>query len=169
MKFVKIRLDEAENLYREMEKCFIKDELRDYADYVDVMSNSAYQLSHIVYQGQRVGFVGLWKLNGFTFVEHFAIYEQYRSHGFGGNAIDELQRQFGRLVLEVEQPLEENQVRRINFYRRHGFVLNEFPYIQPSYRKDGSSLPLLLMSCPDAIKDSAAVIIELYQKVYKVI
>ena len=169
MEFVKIQPNEAEYVYRQLEKCFIKDELRDYDDYLTVLNDDAYLLAHITLDGKRVGFVGLWQLNGFTFVEHFAIYEQLRGNGYGGMAIDALQRQFGKIVLEIEPPIEPDQIRRLHFYERHGFTMNGFAYMQPSYRPNGNSLPLKLMSFPDEISDHVSVISEIYKKVYKVI
>ena len=46
----------------------------------------------------------------------------------------------------MEPPETEPAVRRIGFYRRCGFFLNEYPYLQPPLAPGRSTLPLLVMT-----------------------
>ena len=55
------------------------------------------------------------------------------------------------MVLEVELPETEMAQRRIGFYQRLGFILNEFPYWQPSMQEGQPSIPLKIMSWPKAL------------------
>ena len=43
-------------------------------------------------------------------------------------------------------PENEMAVRRIGFYKRNGFFLNEYPYLQPAISKGGNEVPLLIMT-----------------------
>ena len=169
IEFSAVSPEETEFLYSGMEQNFIRDEIRDYKDFVAVMNEPLYRLSHIYCNGTLVGFVGLWELHGFAFIEHIVIYKEYRNRGFGSAAIKNLRQKYGRLVLEIEPPTDADQKRRLNFYMRNGLVLNHFDYIQPSYRKDGNGVPLKLMSYPEPIEDSEKIVKELYREVYKVI
>ena len=161
----KLEEKEAAELYTALCACFVYEERREYDDFVRTLAHPAYTMHHIVKDGVRVGFVGVWQLKTGYFVEHFAIYEPFRNRGLGGETITALEQKYGKIVLEVEAPVEENQVRRIRFYESHGFHLNAFPYFQPSYHGE-EAVPLQVMSYPDPLPDDG-VIDELYPLVYR--
>lgn len=165
MRFVKADINDLPNIYAQMQKNFIRDEIRDYKDAVEVFRNENYTVYHILVQDERVGFLCVWKLPRFTFLEHFVVYEQYRGRGYGGQALELLKDRSEMLVLECEPPEEPDQKRRWNFYVNHGMIGNEPDYWQPSYREDGQRCYLKLMSsCEPASFDD--VVRELYTEVY---
>lgn len=98
-------------------------------------------------ENHPIGFITLWKLNGFYYAEHLATSPEVRNKGYGKRIMDELKKQFADLpiILEVERPEDEMSKRRIGFYQRCGFSLCTQDYIQPAYRKGGEELPLYLM------------------------
>lgn len=157
---------ELEEIYGAMQRSFPQEELRDFADLSRVFAMPEYGVYHIVFGGERVGFTGIWQLEGFAFIEHIAISSASRGHGLGSLAIKELQRKFGRIVLEIEPPVDEITTRRFNFYSRLGFVMNDVPYLQPPYRAEDEPLPLRLMSYPAALTSPVSVIKEIYRVVY---
>ena len=80
-------------------------------------------------------------------MEHFAIDASARNGGIGGESM----KQFMALcdtpvVLEVEIPTEEMSKRRIGFYERLGYVLDNHVYFQPPYRPGEPSLEMRLMT-----------------------
>ena len=80
-------------------------------------------------------------------------------------------RKIGKaFCLEVEPPTEEMAKRRIEFYKRIGFVLNEYPYMQPSLGEGKNPIPLMIMSYKEPLtKESFENIRKvLYREVYKV-
>lgn len=96
--------------------------------------------------GESIGTVTVWQLEGFHYIEHLATSPSVRNRGYGRRIMETLSRQLpGLTVLEVEPPTEETSIRRIGFYCRCGFTLCERPYLQPPYRKGDDPLPLLLM------------------------
>ena len=70
----------------------------------------------------------------------------------------------------VEMPEEEMAQRRINFYKRQGFVLWEKPYLQPPYRPGDDYLPMLLMAHGnlERERDFETVKNSIYREVYNV-
>ena len=168
MEFLKVQFEEAASVYGDLAKYFIRDEIRDYADFLEAMHDPAYRILHICKAGTRVGLVGLWELSDFIFIEHIAVHPQYREKGYGSNALALLQQKYGKIILEIEPPTDEDQKRRLNFYTRNGFVQNPYDYIQPSYRKDGNALHLKLMSYPQPLRDIENHIREIYTTVYRV-
>jgi len=155
-------------IYRQMEANFMKEEIRDRADALAVMDDAAYGIYHLMRDGERIGFLTLWMLEEFCFAEHFVVYEEYRNQGLGGDAIEAAVKAFGPIVLEAELPDTPMAARRLGFYRRHGFFQNDVPYRQPSYRKDGEGVPLVLLSSGAPLADPQSVIRALYQRIYHV-
>ena len=169
MKLEAMSACDFDGIYAQMEENFIVEERRDRADAKAVLEDPAYEILHLIDGQTRVGFVGLWHLEGEnTFLEHFVIYAAYRGRGYGAKALRLLQDRFARLVLEAEYPKTEIAARRVAFYQRNGFFKNDFPYVQPSYRKGGEGVPLLLMSYPTPLADPARVARLLQARVYKV-
>lgn len=93
-----------------------------------------------------IGFITVWFLNGFIYIEHLATSPDKRNKGYGLQIIKKLKELFpGIIILEVERPENEISIRRIDFYKRCGFKLCNFNYMQPPYRKGDDELPLYLM------------------------
>lgn len=118
--------------------------------------------------GQYAGFLTLWKFDKFDYVEHFAVLPSLRGSGIGAHALRQLTQRTPRpLVVEVERPGDGNPMaaRRIEFYKRVGFHILDYDYIQPPYGPGLPSVPLLLMST-GAQMNPSAVAATLHGKVY---
>lgn len=77
------------------------------------------------------GLLTTWHFDGYTYVEHFAVFPDRRGGGIGSRALAAIE---GPVILEVEPPESgEMARRRIDFYRRNGFRLEDLKYIQPPY------------------------------------
>ena len=74
-----------------------------------------------------------------------------------------------KICLEVELPEEKLAARRIEFYRRNGFSLNEFPYMQPSITQGRKSIPLRIMTSGGVVteKEFNDIVGLLYAEVYQ--
>lgn len=166
MQLEKICSEDFAAIYKEMEKNFILAERRDFAPAYELLQQEQYTMYHLVDNGEKVGFISLWQLTGFTYVEHFVVYEAYRNKGYGAKALDLVKTQNPLVVLEAELPEDELTKRRIGFYQRNGFVRNEQPYIQPSYRLGGEEVPMTIMSYPSALDSFVQIVNELHQVVY---
>ena len=85
-----------------------------------------------------------------TYVEHFAIDPAARNGGIGAEAMKQFLVFCGTpVVLEVEMPTDEMSKRRIGFYERLGFKLDNQVYHQPPYREGGEWLEMRLMTYGD--------------------
>ena len=121
-----------------------------------------------------VGLITYWDFEDFVYVEHFAIHEDLRNGGLGGQAMKTFLQEMNRpVVLEVEMPLIKGDIthRRIAFYRRQGFSLRRLPYKQPPYREGDKWLPMKLMSTGPAKKwlpMTELVRDTIYQEVYNI-
>lgn len=121
--------------------------------------------------GNFAGFISVWTLSGFLYVEHFAVQDECRGKGCGALALAALRERYEGLpvVLEVEPPETDTARRRIAFYERNGFRLSPHDYLQPPYRKGGEWFPLRLMTTDTRYLDDnvETVCARIYNKVYR--
>lgn len=166
MELRKIENEDFDLIYSEMERNFIYEEYRDRIPARKLLDKAEYLVYHITEKGENVGFIAVWTLYDFVFVEHFVIYEKYRNLGYGGMALSLIKEKYGKAVLEAEPPSEGIRARRVAFYERNGFRQNPQKYMQPALRKGGDEVELVIMSCPDVLCDFDRVIFEIKELVY---
>lgn len=138
--------------------------LKEYTDTIPAFYNNI-----IHSNGEPVGFITYWDLEDFYYVEHFAIDPNQRNGGYGRKLLDYLSQKLDKpIALEVELPNEEMAQRRINFYKRQGYVLWENEYFQPPYRLGFDVLPMYLMvqGNLDSEKDFEKVKTSIHRTVY---
>lgn len=140
-----------------MEKAFPPTERRTKAGQRALFHHSGYSYRILQDEGKNfLGFLAVWDLGEFRFVEHFAVNEAARGKGIGGKALQMwMQEADTPVILEVEPPETETARRRIGFYQRLGLHLNDFPYTQPSMQEGQPPIPLQIMSWPETIKEEA--------------
>lgn len=115
-----------------------------------LVENPRLTIDAFLKDGEYVGFVTSWQLDGFIYVEHFAIEEEKRNIGIGKDALTEFVSAKGvPVVLEVELPEDDMSRRRIGFYERIGFVLEPRSYGHPPYREGVEGIELYVMAYGD--------------------
>ena len=150
--FERITETTFDEIFPLLESAFPVTELRVKADQRALLQEPCYHLYGVRRDGIFAAVFATWEIDDFLYIEHFAVKEEYRNGGYGGQLLDTLLEEKGRpMVLEVEEPEDELTRRRIGFYQRHGLVYNEYPYLQPPMRKGQDLLPLKLMTKPAAI------------------
>ena len=157
--------DEIRKIY---ENSFPKNERRNYKKQKEIIDNPLYSIKPII-KNDLIGFIATWELSKFTFIEHFALKDSERGKGYGTNFLKEfITNNRKSIILEVELPNTKDAMRRIEFYKKLSFHLNEFEYYQPALNENTSKIPLLIMSYPYKLEKSQFVVIkdELYEKVY---
>ncbi len=165
MHFVKVKKEDFNEVYAHMEESFPICERRSFIDAKEVLEEENYTLFHIE-EGERIGFISVWNLDGFCFIEHFVIFPKFRNQGFGSKVLSLAKDKFKRLVLEAEPGVTEIARRRLDFYKRNGFCQNEFKYMQPAYRDGEDDIELVLLSFPKTLNYAEKAVKEIYAKVY---
>ena len=170
----KIRNGEFDAVFDIMKESFPRDEYREKSAQRALLGNQRYAL-YVEDDGKGTpgAFISVWRFDGFTYIEHFAVRADMRNAGFGRRMLTELEEtEMGagrRLCLEVEPPDGDMQRRRIGFYERNGFSLNFYPYEQPAFSEDKKPVPLLIMSTRGTLTEEefCSVRALLYREVYK--
>ena len=161
-----MKREEFDRFYAALTEAFVREERRDYQDALATLASKDF-LIYKIYVGERhVGYVTVWFVADFVFIEHFFILDVYRGCGYGGRVLQLLEKRFGAIVLEAEPP-EQSEIaaRRVAFYERWGFSVNSRAYAQPSYHGE-EPVPLVLMSYHAALEDFEGAVDEIYKKVY---
>ncbi len=128
------------------QSAFPEEERRDHSYQLDALKCKEYHFAAILNADEVVGLMAWWSFDSLVYIEHFAIMENYRSHGYGKEYLgDFVSHSEKPILLEVEPPTEEIRRRRIGFYERLGFHLNAHAYAQPPYRGE-DFVPLMLMT-----------------------
>ncbi|MGN7820201.1 GNAT family N-acetyltransferase [Chitinophaga sp. 22536] len=127
------------------EEAFPYEERRDWPVVLSLLGSGKLKILQLEKDGEFAGFVCYWPLPDYTFVEYLAIHAAARGGGIGTHIMEELEKRFGNLVLEVEPPLTEQAKRRVVFYERLGYLAFEQPYYQPPYHEGYPLLELRLM------------------------
>lgn len=157
----------AESLYQ---SAFPAAERRDLDRWRDLrLEEPAFTAYAILLEEAFGGFLTVWQFEDFVYVEHFAVSPDMRGGGIGAQALATLIVQLSLpVVLEVEPAGEEMADRRIGFYRRNGFTLDERRYLQPPYRPGDDWLPLCLMSTDPVYLEAhyEKIVQTIYERVY---
>ena len=141
-----------ERIFEIMDYSFPNTEMRNKKNQKNLFKNIKY---HVVMDEEKKGFIAYWDFKQFIFLEHFAVSTEARGEGHGEKMLEVFVESLTLpSILEVEPPEDEITKRRISFYERMGFRLNDFSYIQPCLRVDEPSIPLKIMSYKKTIDES---------------
>ena len=167
----KLAKKDFDTVFRLIERSFPTDEYRPYDGQKALLEDPAYAIYGLPGADASItAFLAVWTFEAFVFLEHFAVDPAYRNNGIGSQLLGELVRASGKMVcLEAEPPDNAMASRRIGFYARNGFILNDYPYTQPSLSPGRNPVPLVLMTSGRAIRreEFAEIQTVLYTRVYK--
>lgn len=147
MQLKKITNKNFNNFYTLLEKDFCFEERRTYEDALKTLQNKYYKANFIYSKKlkQNIGYFCYWDFGSFIFGEHFAINEEFRNQGYGTAFLNQFLNKNKPLIIEVERPTSVFKKRRINFYKKLGFVVFDKSYIQPSYHNDNKTVPMYII------------------------
>lgn len=157
-----------------MKESFPENEYRTFEEQKALMDVQEYQIYVLKDNADSLikAFIAVWDFDSIAFIEHFAVNSKYRNNGIGSIILNELLILLGKmLVLEVEMPQNQTAARRIEFYKRNNFFLNEYPYIMPPLTKGHNAMDMLIMTSGRVINQAEFNSIKtlLYNRVYKII
>ena len=162
----KLKLHEFDTVYAIMERSFPLEEYRAYEAQKALLEKPSYGIYVAKEADCILGFAAVWELEGWRFVEHLAVSPQFRNRGIGAELLSYLAEK--HCCLEVELPETELARRRIGFYQRNGFFLNDYPYLQPSLGEGRSPVPLHIMTTSNTVspEEFSKLKALLYSRVY---
>ncbi|WP_027380313.1 GNAT family N-acetyltransferase [Chryseobacterium daeguense] len=126
---------------------FPEAERRNEAQFAALFSHPDVKIISVLHESKNIGYLIIWELSCFTFVEHFEVFAAFRNQKLGSHIINYLFENYPRIVLEVEHGhSNDDALRRFSFYQKNGFHLIDELYVQPSYGEGKSPLDLWLLA-----------------------
>lgn len=131
-------------------------ERRGLAEQLRLLAEPDYHCEAVTADGTFVGLLCWWALDTGCYVEHLATAPALRGHGLGAEIMRAMQARHTSMVLEIDPPEDEISRRRLGFYQRLGFVVNDYDYRQAAYRLGMEDVPLRLLSWPEMLANPPA-------------
>lgn len=128
------------------EQAFPANERRDAGWQAAALRQAAYFMCAAAEHGQLEAIAFYWMQGEELFLEHLAVAPGLRGHGIGAALLRQLRAMPGRLILEIEKPVDAATRRRQRFYERAGLTLAPFGYDAPGYQAGTAMCPLQIMS-----------------------
>lgn len=153
MNFIRISSND-ENFKKAMEiykVSFPIFEQRTINDQIEALKDKNYHFDVIYHKDEFVGILLYWDMNGYKYIEHFAIDSSLRGKNYGSRVLKEFCKNNKNVILEIDPPIDEISIKRLKFYSKLGFKLQEFNHIHPSYRKECKSHSLKIMTFDENI------------------
>ncbi|MBT2622096.1 GNAT family N-acetyltransferase [Chryseobacterium sp. ISL-6] len=169
MEFLPITSSEdyrIKDIYYSYSTTFPEDERRDWDQFVKLFTNPNVKVISVLHESKAIGYLIIWELSTYTFVEHFEVFAEFRSQKLGSHITGYLFKNYPRIVLEIEPDhLGDDAKRRYSFYQKNGFSLIDEMYVQPSYGEGKNPLDLWLLAnySPEDLKKIKE---EIYDIVY---
>lgn len=139
--------DRVQEIYASYTTTFPVDEQRDKEHFESLFSNPHVKFMSVIHESEAIGYLILWELSSFVFVEHFEVFEAFRSKKLGSHIMHHLSESYPNIILEIEPAeLSEDASRRYSFYQRNNFTLIDTTHVQPSYGEGKKSLNLWLLA-----------------------
>jgi ribosomal protein S18 acetylase RimI-like enzyme len=160
-----------DNFFKLMRESFPSIERRSFEDQKKLLFEDSYNI--VLDKDEKeniIAIMSIWEFSGFNFIEHFAVDSRMRGNGRGTSILKNYLNKCDKpIFLEVEPPENDISMRRIEFYKRLGFHLNSFEYLQPPLQKKHDFLPLMVMSYPRSVDNIEFTDFKniVYDKVYK--
>ena len=171
MKLDQMESKEFDAVYRLLEDSFPLDEYRPYEEQKALLDEPAYRIYVLRDESQQVAaMMAVWDLEEVCFIEHFAVDPALRGKGLGAFMLEKVRLHLKKpACLEAELPENEIAYRRLRFYQRNGFFVNDYPYMQPPISKGRKPVPLRILTDgrPVSQEEFEKIRSVLYRKVYR--
>lgn len=149
MKFIRINskddkyFNDAMKIY---ETSFPIFEQRTIKNQIEVLEDKDYYCNIICENNSLIGLLFYWKYGKYTYIEHLAISPNLRGKNYGSKILKTFCEDNNYTILEIDNPIDEISIKRLNFYSKIGFKLQNFEHIHPPYRKGYEGHNLKIMS-----------------------
>lgn len=142
---------------------FPEEERRPLEYHLETLNYKQFNSNAITKDGEFIGIIFWWELQNIIYIEHLATTTAVRGRGLGRTILEQFIHNSnqalyannikkGTILLEVEHPTENISQRRIEFYKRIGFKLNQHKYTHPSYwGAENPPVELMIMTHPHTI------------------
>lgn len=142
--------------WRLYSESFPEHERRRISSHRRAIEDPRFQTRVAVDNGNLLGLLFYWNFGeNNIYIEHIAVNPLMRGQNIGSSILGSFiaQNPHANIILEIAPPVDEDSHRRLAFYKKLGFIVNDFVYTHPSYQKKGVAHELIILSYPNPISD----------------
>jgi len=140
-------MEEFDIFYQILVDHFPKKEVKEYSYLKGMFENG---IAHALVKKKDdtiIGALCYMEVEDYVFIDYFVIIDAYQGKQLGQQMLQYFKETMNKpIILEVELPTDDISKRRIAFYKRMGFVLNEHEYVVPPIRSLKYPIYFLLMT-----------------------
>ena len=120
-------------------------EQRTIKNQIAVLEDKDYHSTIICENNSLIGLLFYWKYGKYTYIEHLAISPNLRGKNYGSKILKTFCEDNKYTILEIDNPIDEISIKRLKFYSKIGFKLQNFEHIHPPYRNgyEGHNLKIM--------------------------
>ena len=152
--FIRMDKKDFDLFFDILKNSFPENERRDYSSQEGLLDNSNYKPLVFKENGEILAIMAIWEFEDFVYIEHLAVDNKLRGKGIGTELIKNyLNKCKKKVFLEVEPPSCDVSKKRILFYEKLNFYLNDFYYLQQPLNPNDKPLELKIMSYSNHISE----------------
>jgi len=123
-------------------------EQRNEQQQIYAFGQEAYHLDCCILDDKVAGFIAYWDFNDLIYIEHLAVNPEMRGKNIGTGMLSEFIKKDKPVILEIDPLVDEVSRKRLQFYQRLGFVMNNYVHHHPAYDKQYPPHELIVLSVP---------------------
>ncbi|MGP2656840.1 GNAT family N-acetyltransferase [Malaciobacter sp. WC5094] len=128
------------------ENSFPSIEKRSLLEQETLMNNKIYKPLAFIEDDMIIAILFYWDFKPYSYIEHFAVNDKLRGMSYGSKILENFLQDKKDVILEIELISDEISHKRLKFYEKFDFKINEFKHYQVPFRKNQKDLELLLLS-----------------------
>lgn len=157
----------SQEIFSTYSQSFPADEIRNQEQFSALFDKENVNIFSIKKNNDRIGYIVVWELSDFAFLEHLEIFQSFRKQGLGSEILQLLKTKYKKVVLETE-PENTNEFAnyRIDFYYKNDFRVLTIDYTQPPYDENKNPVDLWLLG-NFKVKNPNKIVSQIYHEVYE--
>lgn len=147
------------------QEAFPPEEKRTLKEQIKLFDKRSFKMLCYVEDEVVLAILFYWQIDSYTYLEHFAVNTILRGRSYGSKILEEFISNNQNIILEIEPIIDEITQKRLAFYERFDFKVNNHTHFQVPFRKNAQELQLIFLSHKKALPDDKYKI--LYQMMLK--
>ncbi|MGB3749966.1 MAG: GNAT family N-acetyltransferase [Arcobacteraceae bacterium] len=156
-----------EKAWQIYEESFPQEEKRTLAEQIKLFDKKSFTMLCYIEDEKVLAILFYWQIERYTYLEHFAVNSTLRGRSYGSKILQEFIDNNQNIILEIEPIIDEATQKRLDFYERFDFRVNNHIHFQVPFRKNSEKLQLIFLSHKKVLSDGEYT--ALYQMMLKVI
>ena len=135
-----------EKAWQIYEDSFPQEEKRTLKEQLKLFNKKSFTMLCYVEDEIVLAILFYWQIQRYTYLEHFAVNSTQRGRSYGSKILQEFINNNQNIILEIEPIVDETTQKRLDFYQRFDFKVNNHIHFQVPFRKDAQELKLIFLS-----------------------